>query len=566
MALLERINEIVWGAPMLILMLAAGGWFSIRTGFFQIRHFGLCLKETIFSALKKRGKPAEHGSVSALQAMCSALAATLGTGNIAGVAAALAAGGAGAVFWMWVSAVFGMMTGYAENVLGILYRKRDKSGEWQGGAMRYIQDGLSEKRLLKPLAKPLAVLFAALCVLAAFGMGNLAQMNSAAQALSAGFGIPPLAVGIIGAVCAAAVIFGGVKRIGSFTEKLVPLMSGFYIFGSLWIIIANAPLLPSVLAEMLRGAFGIKAVGGGICGYAVKKAVSMGFRRGIFSNEAGLGTSVAAHAASAEKEPAVQGMWSIFEVFFDTIVMCSLTAFVLLCSPCRALPLDEALLAVSLEPQYVRIAEGGVINEGVPFPQPKAGNGRVCLTEYGGEFSLTLGESGVTYSNIAQLRGIQSRGSGGELLWLDDQCTRPLIEAVEITPVNGSALAAYAFSQTFGGAAGKLLAAAIALFAFSTVVGWSSFGSQAAVFLFGKRAAKPFRVLFTAFAVVGACAELSLAWEVSDILNGLMAVPNLFAVFCLSGKVNAATKNYLARRIKKADIPPIFTAGDIRKE
>lgn len=550
---------------MLVLMLATGGYFSIRTGFFQIRRFGLALKKTLFSAVRGRGEKQENGSVSAFQAMCSALAATLGTGNITGVATALATGGAGAVFWMWVSAVLGMMTGYAENVLGILFRKRDENGEWRGGAMRYIRAGLAEKKLTRPLAKPLSVLFAGLCLLCAFGMGNLAQMNSAAEALSANFGIPPLAVGIAAAVLAAPVIFGGVSRIGKFTEKLVPLMSGFYILGSVYILIANREQLPAMFAEIFRSAFGLSAVGGGICGYAVKKAVSMGIRRGVFSNEAGLGTSVSAHAASAEREPAVQGMWSIFEVFFDTIVMCSLSAFVLLASPNRAVPLSEALLSVSLDPQYVSISDEGLISGGVPFPTVGTGEPRRCLTVYGGEFSLPLGEGEPTFSSIAILRGIQSVDENGAALWLDAAQTRPLIEAAELVPVNGAALATYAFSQTFGGAAGKLLAAAVALFAFSTVVGWSCFGAQAAVFLFGKRAVTPFRGAFTAFILLGSCAELSLAWGISDTLNGLMALPNLFAVLCLSDKVIAVTKNYTARVIRGEDIPPILTAADLEQ-
>lgn len=561
----EAVSGAVWGVPMLALMLFTGGWFSLRTGFFQIRKFGLCLKETVFSAVRKPGGSGEHGSVSPLQAMCSALAATLGTGNIAGVATALAAGGAGAVFWMWVSAVFGMMTGYAENVLGFLYRRRDKDGEWRGGAMRYIQGGLSESRLTKPLAKPLAAVFAGLCVLAAFGMGNLAQMNSAAEALSVNFGVPPIVSGVVGAVCAGLLVFGGIQRIGRFTEKLVPLMSGFYILGSLYILIRYHSQLSDMLLEIVRSAFGLGAVGGGILGYGVKRAVSMGFRRGVFSNEAGLGTSVAAHAASSEREPAVQGMWSIFEVFFDTIVMCSLTAFVLLCSPARAVPLEEALLSVSLEPQYCLLADGGIINAGVPFPETGSGEGHTCLTVYGGEFTLPIGEGGVTFSNVAIVKGVQSRGGDGALLWLDEAGTRPLIETAEITPLNGAALATFAFSQSFGAAAGKLLAAAVTLFAFSTVVGWSYFGSEAARYLFGKRAVFPFRVLFVCFAVIGACADLSLAWGISDTLNGLMALPNLFAVLCLSKKVITVTENYCRRRLRKEDITPLISSEDFDK-
>lgn len=540
----EKISAIVWGAPMLLLILAVGGYFSIRTGFFQVRRLGHVMKRTLLSSVKRQEKQRESGSVSAFQAMCSALAATLGTGNIAGVATALAAGGAGAVFWMWISALLGMMTGYAENVLGLLYRKKE-NGVWRGGAMRYIESGLSEKPKLKPLAKPLAAVFALLCVLSAFGMGNMAQMNSAAEALFAGFGIPPLAVGAVGAVLTGVVIFGGIQRIGKFTEKIVPLMSAFYIIGSLYIIFANITHLPAVFAAILKGAFGLRAAGGGICGYVVKQAVSMGFRRGVFSNEAGLGTSVAAHAASAEKDPVVQGMWSIFEVLFDTIIMCSLTAFVLLSAHCRAPTLDEALLSVTTEPQYACLSDT-LINDGVSLPVVGSGAPLRCLTAYGGSFTLCLSEGEPTFTGLVTVRGIQSTDESGALLWLDSEHSRPLIETAEILPVSGAALATYAFSLCFGSAAGKLLAVAVALFAFSTVIGWSYFGSEAAVFLFGKRAANVFCVVFTLFTMVGACAELSLVWNITDTLNGLMAIPNLFAVLCLSEKVLIETRRYCA--------------------
>ena len=539
MDIISMLNEkVIWGVPMLAAMLFTGGYFSIRTGFFQLRRFGHCMKNTLFSR-SGRSKSAD-GSVSQFQAMCSALAATLGTGNIAGVSAALAVGGAGAVFWMWVSAVFGMMTGYAENVLGIYYRRK-KNGVRCGGAMCYIRGGLSEKPLLRRIAAPLAAVFAGLCMLAAFGMGNMAQMNAAAEALKMNFGVPQAVTGAALAAAAALIIFGGVKRIAAFTEKLVPLMSGFYIIGSVYILIANAERIPSVFSAIFEGAFGIGAVGGGILGAAVRRAVSVGFRRGVFSNEAGLGTSVAAHSASSVKEPVVQGMWSIFEVFFDTIVMCSLTAFVLLASPCRAATADEALNAVTTQTQYYRLTDSDtLITGGAALPEHtecRAINGSRITAQTGGIY---------TFSNIMTVRG--TTDENGE------------ITGAVIAPLDGSGLATYAFSQTFGGVAGKLLAAAVVMFAFSTVIGWSWFGSEAAVYLFGARAAVPFRVAFVLVAAVGACADMGLAWGVSDALNGLMAVPNLFAVLCLSGKVLDITRNYSERIFHGRKIRPMLSA------
>lgn len=545
MELISMLNEkVIWGVPMLAAMLFTGGYFSLRTGFFQIRRFGHCMKSTLFSS---SGRKKEHdGSVSQFQAMCSALAATLGTGNIAGVSAALAVGGAGAVFWMWVSAVFGMMTGYAENVLGIYYRRKE-GGTWRGGAMCYIRGGLSEKRFVRRLAAPLASLFAALCMLAAFGMGNMAQMNSAAEALRINFGVPQAVTGAVLAAAAALIIFGGVKRIAAVTEKLVPLMSGFYIIGALYILIANAERIPSVFSAIFEGAFGLGAVGGGIFGAAVKHAVSVGFRRGVFSNEAGLGTSVAAHSASSVREPVVQGMWSIFEVFFDTIVMCSLTAFVLLASPCRAMSAEEALNSVTADTQYFCLSDSGtLITDGKTLPETIK-----CRTAYGD--ALTAETGGIfTFSNIMTVRGVTD--GGGK------------ITGAVIAPLDGSGLATYAFSQTFGGAAGKLLAVAVVMFAFSTVVGWSWFGSEAAVYLFGARAAAPFKVIFVVFAAIGACADMSLAWGISDALNGLMAVPNLFAVLCLSGKVLEITRNYSERVFRGKKIKPMLSAFEDNSE
>ncbi len=492
--------------------------------------------------------------------MSSALAATLGTGNIAGVSAAVATGGAGAVFWMWISALFGMMTGFAENVLGIYYRKKNKHGEWTGGAMYYIKGGLSENRFTKRLARPLSVVFAALCVLSAFGMGNIAQMNSAAGALQNNFGIPPLVVGTVLAVLEAFIIFGGIKRIGSITAKLVPFMSGFYILGSLWILAANISQLPSVFGAIFEGAFGIDAVSGGVSGYIIKQAVSMGFRRGVFSNEAGLGTSPAAHAASDVREPCTQGMWSIFEVFFDTIVMCSLTAIILLASPCNAPTAKYALNNISTETQYFRLTDSDrIICGGTPLLISGEGKTVSCVTAYSTPLSIKIAEGEKTFSNIMTVTGIQTVSDSGEPVFLDAQKKIPLIETAVISEVSGAKLATFAFSQTFGSAAGKILAVAVLLFAFSTVIGWSYFGSSAAVFIFGEKAEKPFKWAFIIVTLVGAVIDFSAAWSISDLVNGLMALPNLITLFILSPKVFAITKNYCRRTFKKEDIPPMLS-------
>ena len=256
----EHVNGVLWGAPMIALMLISGAYFSARTGFMQLRRPGEWLRRTVFSGVR-RERSVE--GVTPFQAMSSALAATLGTGNIAGVAAALASGGAGAVFWMWVSAILGMMTGYAENLLGNLYRRRKPDGGWQGGAMYYIRDGLSQRPLTRPLAKPLAAVFAGACVLSAFGMGNLVQMNCAAQAMESGFGIPGTATGIILAAITGAVFFlgkgNGAQRTAALTSRVVPVMSALYIAAAVYILAVNIPRFPAVMGTIFRSAFGLEA-------------------------------------------------------------------------------------------------------------------------------------------------------------------------------------------------------------------------------------------------------------------------------------------------------------------
>ncbi len=572
------LNSVLWGAPMIVLMLAAGGYFSVRTGFFQVRRAGHWLRRTIFS---KGSRSSSEGAVSPFQAMSSALAATLGTGNIAGVSTALAAGGAGAVFWMWVSAVLGMMTGYAENVLGAYYRRKNRDGGWSGGAMYYIRDGLAGKKL----AKPLAAVFAGACVLSAFGMGNLTQMNSAAQALNSGFGIPQAVTGAVLAVFAALIFFGGRNsanrsqnsapgagqlslRIAGVTEKLVPVMSALYIAGSLYILAVNITRLPDMVGVILRGAFGLEAAAGGVSGYMVKQAVSMGFRRGVFSNEAGLGTSVAAHASSDVVEPCVHGMWSIFEVFFDTIVMCSMTAFVLLASPCRAVSQQEAFMNVSIQPQYFRLTEQeSLISNGAELLTVGEGEPCTLRTVSGDRFTVEISRGEITCSNVMKLTGVQAHSESGEPLFRGEAGTVPVISGVILEEVTGAELVTLAFSTVFGGAAGKLLSVAVVLFAFSTVIGWSCFGSEAAGYLFGKRAEIPFRMLFTICTALGAVVDLSAAWGAADLFNGLMAAVNLPVVLCLSGTVLRLTRNYSERHFGGKPLKPMLSADpEVQRE
>ena len=315
----ERLRGLIWGAPMLILLLGTGLYFTAVTGVFQVRYCALWLRKTLFSCFTGAARRTS-GGVSPFAAMCTALAATVGTGNIAGVATALTLGGPGAVFWLWVSAFVGMMTAFAENTLGMLYREKGSDGSWRGGAMLYLKNGLHS-----PL---LAGGFALFCVLASFGIGNMSQCNSIAQGLSGSFGIPSGIVGAVTAVLLGAVLLGGLKRLSRVTETLVPFMALFYMGGAVVVLWVHRANLPQAFAM----AFDARAGTGGVLGYGMTQAVRAGVSRGIFSNEAGLGSSVMVHAAADAREPCEQGMWAVFEVFFGTIVMCSVTAFVILTS------------------------------------------------------------------------------------------------------------------------------------------------------------------------------------------------------------------------------------------
>ena len=330
----SAINNVVWGWPALILLGFVGILMTCLTKFFQLSHIGHWLKNTVGAIFGDRNvtKHTEDKSISQFQSLCTALAATVGTGNIVGVAGAIAVGGPGAVFWMWLIAFFCMMTHYSENVLGILYRRKNAKGEWAGGAMYYLKDGLGSKKGCKTIGLVLSVLFSCFCLLASFGIGNMSQVNSMVTNVNTAFGIPVLATGIFLFVAVSLVVIGGLKRIAAITEKVVPFMVILYLLGSLIIIAMNIGTIPAVFVSIFKGAFALKSVGGGIVGSGIALAMKMGMKRGVFSNEAGLGSSVMVHSSSNVKEPVRQGMWGIFEVFADTIIVCTLTALTILSS------------------------------------------------------------------------------------------------------------------------------------------------------------------------------------------------------------------------------------------
>ena len=388
-------------------------------------------------------KSTAAGEVSPFQAVATALASTVGVGNIAGVATAISIGGPGALFWLWVSGVLGMCTKFAEIVMAIHYREPDAAGQMRGGAMYVLRKGLGMPWL--------GTIFAGLVALAAFGIGNMVQSNSVASSLQASFGVSPSVTGLILAVVTAAVILGGIKRIGEFTEYLVPFMAVFYLAGGLIILVRFASELPSAIALVMTSAFSGAAATGGFAGSTVMLAMRYGIARGLFSNEAGLGSAPIVHAAARTDHPVRQGLYGIFEVFVDTILVCTTTGLAIL------------------------------------------------------------------------VTGVWSGGA------------------------TGAELAGQAFSVGLPGTWGNVVVTtSLVLFAFSTVIGWSYYGETAIVYLFGPKAATPYKLAWLVFIYLGAVGSLHLVWDVADTLNGLMAIPNLVAVLASIGLVRRLTREFFS--------------------
>lgn len=450
------LNTFAWIYTFLPCVFVGGLYLTIRCGAVQFRRFGYAMKNTVGKMFKKTS--AGEGAVTPLQAVTTALAATVGTGNIVGTSQAIAMGGYGAVFWLWLAALLGMIIKYSEIVLSIRFRERDEKGDWVGGPMYYVKNGLGKGW------QWVGILFCIFATLASFGIGNMSQANSIAgsvnNAITAfapsaiGYGpIINLVVGLVMAALVALILFGGIKRIGSVTEKLIPVMSVIYIVFTLIVIFGNISNVGNAFRLIFVAAFTPKAIGGAASGILLRQAVIWGLRRSAFSNEAGLGSAAIAHAAAETPSPVDQGLYGIFEVFMDTIVICTLTA-------------------------------------------------------------LTIIISGVDI-------------------------------AFGVKP--GSELIASAFATIFGGKLASLFVAiALMLFAFSTIVGWSLYGSRCVQYLFGLKASRIYQLVFIVVIVVGSVASVDVVWDIADTFNGLMAIPNFIALFALSGVVAKLTKDYFA--------------------
>lgn len=442
-AFMDQLNQVVValqgvlsGKILVVLLVGTGIWFTIRLGGVQFREFGHAFK-AVFGNIKLNGEKAGKDGMSSFQSLATAIAAQVGTGNLAGAATAMVMGGPGAIFWMWVSAIFGMATIFVEASLAQKYKTVDDSGEVTGGPVYYIRAAYKGT-----FGKVLAAIFAVLITLALGFFGNMVQANSIADAFKGAFGINPVVVGVIVAILSAFIFLGGVGRIASVTEKIVPIMAAFYIIGALVLIIMNAGMIPEAFRQIFVGAFNPEAALGGFAGVAVSKAIQFGVARGLFSNEAGMGSTPHAHAVAKVKHPCDQGMVAMMGVFIDTLIILNLTAFSVLCTG--------------------------------------------QLTEYN-------------------------------------------------QPLSAAALTQAAFNSGFGSFGSIFIAICMFFFAFSTIIGWYFFGEKNVRYLFGSKAVKPYAVLVTIFIVIGSALKVELVWNLSDLFNSLMVIPNVLGLWALSG-------------------------------
>lgn len=435
-------NNFIWGIPMLVLMLGTGFFLTLKTNFLIFTSFGKVMENTLKTIFKKKDVRRE-GTISPFQAVCTALAATVGTGNIVGIAIAISVGGPGSIFWMWVCALLGMVTKYSEVTLAVAYREKNKDGDYVGGPMYYISRGLGWRRT--------ASVFCIFTIIASFGIGNMVQANAVSSGIKSVFNVSNTVTGFILAILVALVIIGGIKRISSVAEKLVPFMAMMYILAAALVLIINYENIPGAFKLIFSDAFTGTAAVGGFAGSTFLYATRIGVSRGVFTNEAGLGSAPIAHASADTDSPAQQGCWGAFEVFFDTIIMCTITALVI----------------------------------------------------------LTTG------------------------VWKDGK-------------INGAEMSIKAFESSLPGGQ-YIISIGLTLFAFATIIAWYYYAEKAIEFIAGEKSITIYCIIFIVTVFIGCIAEIGLVWELADLFNGLMAIPNLFALIALSSYIKKLTKDFFIK-------------------
>lgn len=550
-AIISAVDDFVWGPVMLILLVGTGIFLTIRLKFLPWRNLGYAIKSTLSKEARKKDKGT--GDISPFSALTTALAATIGTGNIVGVATAMVSGGPGALVWMWISALFGLTSKFSECMLAIKYREVNEKGEMSGGPMYTMKKGFKHKKV----GAVLGWLFALFAVIASFGIGNMTQANSIAESLNDTFGASVKVVGIVLTVLALLIIVGGIKTISKVSSVVVPVMAIFYVISGLVVIIINYRNVPDGVAMIFKMAFNVKAVGGGLCGTitaALMNAMRFGVARGVFSNEAGMGSAAITAAAAKTDNPVRQGYINMTGTFWDTIVVCTITGL------CIA---SSGMLGANqngVEGTYT-------VTDSVISVQATDTDDKDCSAEYSYEFNedgtvLTIKDTktdtateltmvpekdlNITDSvdateklNVSEclavagnVSGTWTDGAGNHYTFSDDGVY------AATTVVKGAALTILSFETAIGKAGGWLVSIGIVLFAFSTILGWEYHGEKAFEYIFKTHKFNMiYRIVFSLVVYIGATMTLDIVWNFSDVANALMAIPNLICLLALSGVI-----------------------------
>lgn len=528
---LSAIDSFVWGPVMLILLVGTGIFLTIRTRFLGWRNLGYALKSGL--GKKARTKSNGEGDISPFSALTTALAATIGTGNIVGVATAMVSGGPGALVWMWLSAFFGLTSKFSECMLAIKYREVNEAGEMSGGPMYTMKKAFRNKKL----GSVLGWLFALFAVIASFGIGNLTQANSISSAMNSTFHVPLPVMGIIITVLALVIIVGGIKSISKVSQVVVPLMAVFYIIAGLVVILINYRNLPDGIAMIFKMAFSPSAIGGGLCGSitaAMMNAMRYGVARGVFSNEAGMGSAAITAAAATTDNPVRQGYINMTGTFWDTIVVCTITGLCIASSGVLGtVSPDAAMTGTYLVSENVCTLSDTVSGKELTYLINNSDSTALVLTEQGEKKEEALTLTPLSGASSSELNGTYQDADLNEYTFLAESNTYEYHELL-----TGSALTIAVFSGALGSAGGWLVCIGIALFAFSTILGWEYHGEKAFEYLLKTHKYNmAYRIFFSLIAYIGATTSLQIVWDFSDIANALMAIPNLICLLVLSGVI-----------------------------
>lgn len=544
--IVSAVDDFVWGPVMLVLLVGTGIFLTVRLGFAPWKNLGYALKLTLSKESRQKGDG--EGDITPFSALTTALAATIGTGNIVGVATAMVSGGPGALVWMWLSAAFGLSSKFSECMLAIKYREVNEKNEMSGGPMYTMKKAFHNRKI----GAALGWFFALFAVIASFGIGNLTQANSISDALSGTFSVPVSVSGVILTVLSLAIIVGGIKAISKVSSVVVPLMAVLYILCGLVVIIGNWQTLPEGIAMIFQMAFSVKAVGGGLCGTitaAMMNSMRFGVARGVFSNEAGMGSAAITAAAATTNQPVKQGYINMTGTFWDTIVVCTITGLCIAGSGVLGTTTAQASGNYAVSGDGVVITAKDVSQKDVSASYTYQIEGNQCTLQ-----NVAAEEKIVLYE-MADGR-LAEEGAGKETLagaWSDAEGNHYFFdengtyEKEEL--VKGARLTILAFESVLGKAGGWLISISIALFAFSTILGWEYHGEKAFEYLLNTHKYNmAYRILFSLIVYVGATTALDLVWNLSDIANALMAVPNLICLLALSGEVARDVKEFERRK------------------